>query len=318
MRIATPKRLGLLGLGVILAIGLPVAAQVTKKDAIGLFTAVAGRVLVVHIGEPAASPAKLREDVFFKDLLETQADSRTKALFQDDSILTVGENSRVEINEHVFDPANNQRSTVLRLVKGRLRALVGKFFAGSGSKFEVHTATAAVAARGTYFVVWIEEKPGTKVGEAGTVRPVLFPGIDVAQAQVPVVEGATGVANIGSSGDVAFTAAGKTVVVKPGMASVAAPGGPPIEPVPYTSTTAPAVIKDTELADQRLSGPGPVAAPPTFPGCTASPNLQPCVPPSVMSGSGLHSVIGSSVDVSGAPGDSIVPGAGSSSSSTFD
>ena len=301
MHIATPKRLGLLGLGVVLAIGLPVAAQVTKKDAIGLFTAVAGKVSVVRIGEPAASPAKLRENVFFKDLLETQADSRTKALFQDDSILTLGENSRVEINEHVYDPANNQRSTVLRLVNGRLRVLVGKLFVGAGSKFEVHTATASVAARGTYFVVWIEGKPGTQVGEAGTVRPVSFPGIDVAQAQVPVEDGATGVANIGTSGDVTITAGGKTVVVKPGMASVAARGGLPIDPVPYTSTTASAVIKDTEVADQRLPRQGTVATPPALPGEQRISGQLPQVPPSVMSGSGLGTV-------RGAPGDSIVPG----------
>src|SRR5207247_5895166 len=130
------------------------------------------------------------------------------------SMLTVGENSRVEVNEFIYDPANDQRSTVLRLVQGKARALVGKLFAGLGSRFEVHTPTAVAAARGTYFVVWIEEKASQKMGmnETGTVRPVSLQGLEVAELQV----GGTGVANIGSSGNVAFTSGGQTVVVPPG------------------------------------------------------------------------------------------------------
>src|SRR3989442_13198368 len=154
----------LLGIGATLAIGWPVGAQGLKQQAIGFYMAVIGKVTGAHVGQPLAVPVKLREDVYFKDGIETQASSRAKALFQDDSILTVGENSRVEGSEYIYDPANSQRSTVLRMIQGKARALVGKLFAGLGSKFEVHTPTAVAAARGTYFVVWIEEKASRKMG----------------------------------------------------------------------------------------------------------------------------------------------------------
>src|SRR5207245_1988667 len=99
---------------------------------------------------------------------------------------------------------NNQRSSVLRMIQGKARALVGKLFAGLGSKFEVHTPTAVAAARGTYFVVWIEEKASQKMGlnEIGTVRPVSVQGLEVAELQA----GGTGVANIGRSGNAALRA----------------------------------------------------------------------------------------------------------------
>src|SRR5256885_2198326 len=148
----------LLGIGMTLAIGWPVGAQVLKDEAIGFYMTVTGKASAIHVGQPMAVPVNLREIVYFKDVIETQADSRAKALFDDDSMLTVGENSRVEVNEFIYDPANDQRSTVLRLLRGKARALVGKFFAGLGSRFEVRTPTAAATARGTYFVVWIEEK----------------------------------------------------------------------------------------------------------------------------------------------------------------
>jgi hypothetical protein len=212
--------------------------------------AVIGKATAIHVGQPAAVPVKLREDVYFKDVIETQASSRTKALFEDDSILTVGENSRVEVNEFIYDPANNQRSTILRLFQGKARALVGKLFAGLGSRFEVHTPTAVAAARGTYFVVWIEEKASQKMGmnEIGTVRPMSLQGIEVADLQT----GGTGVANIGSSGNVAFTSGGQTVVVPPGNYSIALRGEPPSKPEKITSNAPLGVtdaIQGTELSD---------------------------------------------------------------------
>src|SRR2546428_9267258 len=252
----------LLGIGTTLAIGWPTSAQGLKQQAIGFYVTVIGKPTVIHVGQPAAVPVKLREDVYFKDVIETQVISRAKALFEDDSILTVGENSRVEVNEFIYDPANNQRSTILRLFQGKARALVGKLFAGLGSKFEVHTPAAVAAARGTYFVVWIEEKASQKMGmnEIGPVRPVAVQGLEVAELQA----GGTGVANIGSSGNVAFTSGGQTVEVPPGNYSFAPAGMPPFAPVIITPSAPPGVtgaITGTEVPDvPQPESPRPVGA----------------------------------------------------------
>src|SRR2546427_12804512 len=183
MRHALQYTVLLLGIGTNLAIGWPVGAEGLKQRAIGFYLTVIGKPTVVHVGQPAAMPVKLRESVYFKDVIETQADSRAKALFDDDSILTVGENSRVEASEYIYDPANNQRSSVLRMIQGKARALVGKLFAGLGSRFEVHTPTAVAAARGTYFVVWTQEKASQKMGmnEIGRVRTASIQGREVAE-----------------------------------------------------------------------------------------------------------------------------------------
>jgi len=304
MRHALQYTVLLLGIGTTLAIGWPVGAQGLTQQAIGFYLTVIGKPTVVHVGQPAAMPVKLRESVYFKDVIETQADSRAKALFDDDSILTVGENSRVEVSEYIYDPANNQRSSVLRMIQGKARALVGKLFAGLGSKFEVHTPTAVAAARGTYFVVWIEEKASRKMGlnETGTVRPVSVQGLEVAELQA----GGTGVANIGSSGNVAFTSGGKTVEVPPGSYAFAPPGMPPFAPVIITPTAPPGVtgaIASTEVPDvpqpespsqvvtalgqgvvPLVGAGGPIIAPPP-------PVLPGLTPPSPISGAGISAII---------------------------
>ena len=305
MRHALQYTVLLLGIGTTLAIGWPVGAQGLTQQAIGFYLTVIGKPTVVHVGQPAAMPVKLRESVYFKDVIETQADSRAKALFDDDSILTVGENSRVEVSEYIYDSANDQRSSVLRLVQGKARALVGKLFAGLGSRFEVHTPTAVAAARGTYFVVWIEEKASQKMGmsEIGTVRPVSVQGLEVAELQA----GGTGVANIGNSGNVAFTSGGQTVVVPPGNYAFAPPGMPPFAPVIITPSVPSGVtgaIASTEVPDvPQPESPGQVATavggvPPPPAGGTGpilqSPTLPPVpggvTPPSVLSGAGALAV----------------------------
>jgi hypothetical protein len=193
---------GLSALLLILTVA-PVGAT-PLPEGIGVITAVQGQVTMAHARAESAVPAKIDDDVLFKDIIETQKESRTKALFDDETLLTVGEHSRVEISEHIYDPSQNRRSMVVKLVRGTLRALISKVFDGSGSKFEIHTPTAVAAARGTYFVVWVQ-------GDL------------------------SGVVNIGSSGRVDFTSAGQSVSLAPGQFSVAPVGATPTLPAVFAN-----------------------------------------------------------------------------------
>jgi hypothetical protein len=192
---------------------------------IGTFATVEGTVTLSRdtVTEPHA--VKYQDDIILRDVIETQRHAYAKALFEDDSLLSVPEQSRIEISEYVYDPARGIRSTIIQLTQGAVRALVGRVFSGTGSRFEVHTATAVAAARGTYFVVWLE--PGGK---------------------------STGLANIGDKGDVAFTATGETVVVKPGYYSLAHPGVVPAPPVRIDGSvpTVKQAVETTELPNTVL------------------------------------------------------------------
>lgn len=167
---------------------------------VGVYTAVMGKVTVTHPGEARVLSVKLHDEVLFKDVIQTDKESRTKAFFQDDSILTVGENSRVEITEYIYNPETNLRRSVVKVMQGQVRALVSKVFKSNGSRFEVHTPSAVAAARGTYFTVWHEN-------------------------------GQSGIINVGESGRVDFTSGGVTVAVDPGQFSLAEYGKAPSLPV---------------------------------------------------------------------------------------
>lgn len=166
---------------------------------VGQVTAVQGRVLVAHSGESKPSRVSVPDEIVPHDVIQTESKARSKILFQDDTLLTIGENSIVEIAEHAYDSSVDIRSVTLKLAEGKLRALVGRIFGGQGSKFIVRTPTAFAASQGTYFVVWTD----------GAM---------------------SGVANIGTTGQVSFTSGSRTVVLNPGQFTVAAAHAAPAAP----------------------------------------------------------------------------------------
>jgi outer membrane protein OmpA-like peptidoglycan-associated protein len=140
--------------GMVLTVSMTAGADAQQADSIGNVAAVQRQVEVLHPGGTTVSVVQLGAAVLFKDTYETKSQAKLKLLFRDDSVLSLGENTRLQIAENIYHPDQGQRSTVINLMNGSVRALVGKFFGGPGSKFEIHTPTAAAAARGTYFIVW--------------------------------------------------------------------------------------------------------------------------------------------------------------------
>ena len=222
-------------------VSVPGADAAPQSESIGTFTTVEGRVAMTPQGGASALPVKLHDNVLFLSRLDTEKDSRAKMLFVDDTLVSVGEQSHLEITEQVFDPAQGTRSMVLSLAKGKVRSLVTKIFKGMGSRFEIHTPTAVAAARGTHFVVWIEEGTASEPGAKGPAE------------QLVIEKGMSGIANVGETGAVDFTSGGKTVRVEPRHFSVAAPGLPPVAPVRLTANLPAAVasaIKSTQVTDK--------------------------------------------------------------------
>lgn len=210
----------------------------------------------VSITSKTAVPrqAALRQGVFPRDVIGTGPDSSAKVLFDDNTLLNVAENSRVEITEYIYDPDTAKRSTILKMAQGKLKVLVAEFYAATGSRFEVHTPTSVAAARGTEYVVFTS----------------LVNGVTVTTVAV-------------TSGSVTVTAGGRSVTVPAGSFTTAAAGAAPAPPAPTSSSpavqsqaakaevkTAPAVVgqvqvamaQQAQAAQSAIAGaPGTAAAP---------------------------------------------------------
>jgi hypothetical protein len=175
------------------------------QQRVGLFASLRGRVEAQLRGQAAWRRAALREDVYFEDLVRTFERSKARILFDDDSILTVAPETRLEVREFVLDRGSDIRRATVHVSSGIVRALVGRKFKGPGSGFTITTPTAKVGVRGTTIFVHV-------VSPSLTVVAILLDEAEVSNVARDVVG---------------------TVRLKPGHITRIRAGEPPDPPVPF-------------------------------------------------------------------------------------
>lgn len=202
---------GLAGWSLAAALTLPASSAWAEEQppttgkGIGAITSVQGTVMMDHPDPAAPFQATTKESLQQNDVIQTHEQGRTKVLLEGGNILTLGENSRVEILDHRHDQAQAQAATTVRLTQGSLRALVGSAHT-AGATFEVQTPTSRVVAHGGTLVVWAD----------GTL---------------------SGAANLSRTGAVEFIAGGQTSRLEPGHYSHTEGGRPPVPPASIEAGT---------------------------------------------------------------------------------
>ncbi len=161
-----------------LLLSLPQAAL---AEAVGQVVAVIGLVERIAI-DGARVPLKADGAIHLGDRLLSGADGRAKLMLRDDSILKLSPSSELHINEQLIGPSG-ESSTGLGLVKGRVRALLGRKL-GAASRFEITTPVAVAGVRGTDFEVWSNGRTVVRCYEGR----VAVRNIDEAVAQEVLLE----------------------------------------------------------------------------------------------------------------------------------
>lgn len=94
---------------------------------------------------------QLQSPVYFLDLLRTGPDARLSARLEDGSVVTMGENAELAIDEFVYTEGETREIT-LRAIKGALLFIGEKLFGGE-SEVQIRTPVAILGVRGTE--VWV-------------------------------------------------------------------------------------------------------------------------------------------------------------------
>jgi hypothetical protein len=120
-------------------------APALAVDKAGDVVSVRGKAVIER--KAGKENARVSSALLESDNIVTREKSRIKMLFRDDSILTLGANSKLVIKKYLYSPQSKRAESIYELADGKLRAAVG------GSGFKVTTPTAFAAARGTVLVV---------------------------------------------------------------------------------------------------------------------------------------------------------------------
>ncbi|PHS79719.1 MAG: hypothetical protein COB59_00045 [Rhodospirillaceae bacterium] len=109
-----------------------------------------------------AKAHKQKGDTVVQDeVIATGFNARTTITFIDKTILKMGENARITIDEMVYDPANNEMDkVVLRLGQGAFYFVSGKV---AKQKVTLITPTATIGIRGTELLISVKPNGATTV-----------------------------------------------------------------------------------------------------------------------------------------------------------
>ena len=98
---------------------------------------------------PAPVGAKVREG----DVVVTGADGSVGITFSDNTLLSIGPDSRLSIDRFAFDPTTHKGAFEASLGKGTLAGVSGKIAKQSPDAMKVKTPAALLGVRGTEFVI---------------------------------------------------------------------------------------------------------------------------------------------------------------------
>lgn len=143
------------------------------------------------------------------DTIETVKDGAVSIQFIDETTLQVGGNSRLLIDEMVFDPATGDGASVINLIEGTYFFISGVL---PKQNVEIRTPTATIGIRGTEFTVNVEASGATSVSVIDGL--VLMESLTT--GQVATLPAGTN-SRVSSTGQVAEV---QTGVVKTGDTSV--------------------------------------------------------------------------------------------------
>ena len=145
----------LLGMFFVLFIGLSACSLQAEEqaDVIGSIKTCEGEVLLIR-GEEKI-PAKLGTRLLAQDVLRTGKESSVGVVLRDDTTLSLGSESDLEMSQFEFKPSKGVFSMVLNMVKGTLVYVSGRIGKLAPESVQVETPVGVVAVRGTKMLVKI-------------------------------------------------------------------------------------------------------------------------------------------------------------------
>jgi hypothetical protein len=91
-------------------------------------------------------------DVLFKDKLRTGPNARLEAKLADDTVLTLGENGKMTVDEFVYKPGERGGKLAINVTQGAFLFVGGKIEGPTGGNVSIKTPIGTLGVRGT--TVW--------------------------------------------------------------------------------------------------------------------------------------------------------------------
>ncbi|MDN5130448.1 FecR family protein, partial [Aliarcobacter butzleri] len=116
---------------------------------IGTVSLVEGKATILRNGQTLG--ANMGDKIENKDVISTQVNSKIKITFIDNTIVTIGKESSLNIEEYIFNTSTKEAKTELNVLKGAFHTITGEIGKVNPNKFKLKTKSASIGIRGTEF-----------------------------------------------------------------------------------------------------------------------------------------------------------------------
>tara|TARA_B100001564_G_C20641463_1_gene672379 strand:+ start:1210 stop:1785 length:576 start_codon:yes stop_codon:yes gene_type:complete len=96
--------------------------------------------------------------IFFGDTIISKEKSNAQILFLDQTVLTLGEDTELTIDEFIYDPKSHEGSFISNVKSGTVKFITGQISKQNPENLEVKVPSGVLGARGTEFIVLSENE----------------------------------------------------------------------------------------------------------------------------------------------------------------
>jgi len=120
----------------------------------GIVKSLAGEVAIERNNAPLKAEANMK--ILKGDHIRTGKNGKVGMIFEDDTVVSVGPNSRIVIEDFLFQPSEKRLSFITRIVQGTVSYLSGQIAKIAPAVVRIETPHATVGLRGTHVLVKVD------------------------------------------------------------------------------------------------------------------------------------------------------------------
>ncbi|BBO91673.1 FecR domain-containing protein [Desulfosarcina ovata] len=126
----------------------------TAQAFVGVVKTVDGNVTILRNGETISVVDGM--EIHQADVVRTGSDGTVGLVFSDDTLISMGPDTEISVDDYLFEPLEKKLSFVVRLMRGTISFLSGQMAKLSPESVQLIMPAATIGVRGTHVLMKVE------------------------------------------------------------------------------------------------------------------------------------------------------------------
>lgn len=138
----------------LLALSVSLPCRAAGPEHVGIVKSLSGEVTIMRNDRPLKAEGNMK--LLKGDLIRTGANGKAGLIFEDDTVISIGPNSSIVIEDFLFQPDEKKLSFIARIIQGTAAYLSGQIARLAPNLVKLETPHATVGMRGTHVLIKVD------------------------------------------------------------------------------------------------------------------------------------------------------------------